>query len=214
MILQEVLDGVYEVTTDLEEEVWRRCLSELECCQSMERNTPFSEPDLGARTLLVQGEACDSVVAYFPSLAWLTKIVELCRQHRQWNLNWPTPSVDWFRHHTKFHWEWFVVPPEYTGHEYHVDCLMQVVHGLMFITARHDANSTTLFRDPSDGREIAITTGFNRGWIVLQNGKQSHRGININLPVRFKDESYAEFRRRETTARPRYTFKWGFVLQS
>ena len=62
---------------------------------------------------------------------------------------------------------------------------------MMYLCEGNDPTATTLFRDVE--KDLPVTTGFNRGWIILQNGRQYHRGIN-----------YSQSRR--------YTFKWMLTL--
>lgn len=187
-----VMDGVYEVSTELGAETWQSCLQELECCQSRQIDRYHTERDLGAKIIAVKGSACDSVANYFQSLHWLEQIVEHCNQDPAWNNNWAQASVDWFQTHTSFDCKWQYAPPYYVDHAYHVDSLKSVVQGLMYIDQDHNAKSTTLFRQHN--REVAITTGFDRGWVLLQNGRQEHRGIN-------------------NRGRARYIFKWNYALQ-
>lgn len=188
----EVIDGVYEVTTDLGVDLWQRCLAELTSSQSMQPNHFYTEPDLGAKDILVHGDACDAVCNYFGSDQWLDIVVDLCNNDVAWVTNWTSPSVEWFRTYTSYQAQWHLAPANYVDHAWHVDCLKTVVHGLMYVTSTHDAKSTTLFRQGV--RQHAVTTGFDRGWILLQNGRQEHRGIN-------------------DTSLPRYVFKWVYTLK-
>lgn len=192
MIWHEVLDGVYAVQTDLGRDLWHRCLEELQSCQMLQTNHYHTEPDLGAKDILVQGKACDAVSEYFGSDQWLGYVVELCANDEAWCTNWTTPSAEWFRIHTSYQAEWQLAPPNYLYHDWHVDCLKMVVHGLMYITDTHTDRSTTLFRQGI--RQESIQTGFDRGWVLLQNGRQEHRGIN-------------------DTGVPRYVFKWMYTLK-
>lgn len=192
MIFHKVLDGVYEVTTDLGQDIWQRCLEELTACQVLGINHHDSQPDIGAKDILVKGEACDRIREYFHSDQWLTHVVELCSSDPEWVTNWTSPTVDWFRNRTQFQAEWHLAPPNYVNHEWHIDCLRMVVHGLMYLAPVHDNRSTTLFRQGR--KQVAIATGFDHGWVLLQNGRQEHRGIN------------------ESTS-PRYVFKWMYSLK-
>lgn len=192
MIWHEVIDGVYAVRTDLGTELWQRCLHELQSCQDLSANHYYTEPNLGAKDIMVQGAACDSVSQYFASDQWLERVVDLCSKDCAWSTNWGNPSLKWFRIHTSFQSEWQLAPPDYVNHEWHVDCLRMVVHGLMYLTPIHDDRSTTLFRQGVE--QVAISTGFDHGWVLLQNGRQEHRGIN-------------------NTNIPRYVFKWMYTLK-
>lgn len=194
MIWHEVSDGVYEVSTNLGTDTWQQCLSELQSCQSTGSNHYLTEPDLGAKDLFPQGEACARIVNYFKSTEWLDHVVALCCSNQSWILNWTSPSREWFQTHTRFNYEWHLAPPRYIDHAWHVDCLKILVHGMMYVTVDNDARSTTLFKQNYQDHDLAITTGFDRGWILLQNGRQEHRGINRTLM-------------------PRYTFKWGLTLR-
>ena len=203
MIWHEVLDGVYEVTTDLGVDLWQRCLDDLQSCQSTQSNHYHTEPDLGAKDILVRSEACDAVSDYFDSDQWLDCVVELCNNDGAWITNWATPSVEWFRTYTSYQSEWHLAPTNYVSHEWHVDCLRQIVHGLMYVSPIHDRRATTLFRPGvimswkklrENIQTVPIPTGFDHGWVLLQNGRQEHRGIN------------------ESTS-PRYVFKWMYSLK-
>jgi hypothetical protein len=192
MIWREVLDGVYEVTTDLGADLWQRCLTELRACRDRASNHFSTEADLGAKYILVQGPATTQVAQYFGSEQWLEKIVTLCAQDTAWVTNWAQPTMEWFHTHANFNCEWHMAPPGYVNHEWHVDCLRMITHGLMYINAAHDDRCTSLFRQGV--RQEAIQTGFDRGWILLQNGRQEHRGIN-------------------DTDIERYVFKWMYTLK-
>lgn len=192
MIWHEVLDGVYEVTTDLGVDLWQRCLGELQSCHSVRSNHYHTKPDLGAKDILVRGAACDTVSDYFGSDQWLEHVVEICNNDVTWTTNWTAPSREWFRTYTSYHSEWHLAPMNYVNHDWHVDSLRMVVHGLMYMTDHHHPRATTLFRQGI--REHGIMTGFDHGWILLQNGRQEHRGIN-------------------DTVMPRYVFKWMYTLK-
>jgi hypothetical protein len=191
MQFSEILAGVYAITTDLDLDLWRRSLTELEQCQNTMSDDHYTQPDLGTRSIRSQGAACVEVLQYFQSDNWLDAVTKLCVSNDEWITNWASPSVSWFRRHTRFTHVWHMAPANYVNHEWHVDCLRTVVHGMMYLDDKDDSTATTLFRDGSN--EIPVTTGFNRGWILLQNGKQMHRGIN-------------------TSDRSRYTFKWMLTL--
>ena len=191
MQFTEILAGVYEVTTDLDLDLWRRSLTELEQCQDTMSDHHDTQPDLGTKDLRTKGVACAEVLRYYQSDQWLDAVAKLCVSNYEWTTNWTSPSVSWFRKHTRFDHMWNLAPAHYVNHEWHVDCLRTVVHGMMYLNADSDSVATTVFQD--NDREIPVTTGFNRGWILLQNGKQTHRGIN-------------------TSNRSRYTFKWMLTL--
>lgn len=204
MVFHKVLDGVYEVTTDLGQDIWQRCLEELTACQVLGINHHDSQPDLGAKDILVKGEACDRIREYFHSDQWLTRVVELCSSDYEWVTNWAQPTIKWFKTQCHYSCEWHLAPPNYVTHEWHVDALKQIVHGLMFVSPGDDRRTTTLFRPRGEitswkkVREnispISVSTGLDKGWLLLQNGRQEHRGINDS-----------------TT--PRYVFKWMYTLK-
>lgn len=191
MQFSEILAGVYEVTTDLDLDLWQRSLVELEQCQDTVSDHYYTQPDLGTKDIRIKGAACAELLEYFQSDQWLDAVAKLCKSDDEWRTNWASPSVAWFRKHTRFDHMWHMAPANYVNHEWHVDCLRTVVHGMMYLNAEPDLTATTLFRERD--REIPVTTGFNRGWILLQNGKQTHRGINAS-------------------DRSRYTFKWMLTL--
>ena len=191
MHFNEILAGVYEVTTELGIDLWQQSLLELEQCQDIVADHYYTQPDLGTKDIRANGAACSAVMEYFQSDDWYSEVAKLCTNDDEWRTNWAAPTASWFRQHTRFDYMWHLAPANYTNHEWHVDCLRTVVHGMMYLGADNDATATTLFRDGSN--EIAVTTGFDRGWILLQNGKQTHRGINHS-------------------DRPRYTFKWMLTL--
>lgn len=219
MQFSEILAGVYEVTTDLDLDLWQRSLVELQECQDTQPEAAtashdYTQPDLGAMQIHTKGAACAKVLAYFQSDHWLDAVSKLCLSDDEWRNNWTSPSVSWFRKHTLFSYVWHMVPDNYVNHEWHVDCLRTVVHGMMYLNDKHDATATTLFK--AGDKEIAVTTGFNRGWILLQNGKQMHRGINISnqssinrLSINRWSDRHASLR---SGNRSRYTFKWILAL--
>ena len=187
----EKLDGVYEVETDLGTELWQAALKEVEQCNHrLSLDTEFV-PGLDTVEVVVNGDATNQVLDYFKSDMFYQRVADLCNSDQEWYVNWAQPSVAWLRKHTRFDHVWHGAPPNYTRHEWHVDCLRTVIHGMMYLSSGNDATATTLFK--VDDREIAMTTGFDRGWIILQNGRQTHRGINLNPTYR-------------------YTFKWMLTL--
>lgn len=209
MQFSEILAGVYEVTTDLDLDLWHRSLIELQECQDTQPDHDYTQPDLGTIEIHAKGAACRAVIEYFQSDQWLDAVSNLCAGDDDWRTNWTSPSVSWFRKHTSFDYVWHMAPTNYVNHQWHVDCLRTVVHGMMYLNDNHDATATTLFQDGD--KEVAVTTGFNRGWILLQNGKQMHRGINIG-----KQSSINCWSGRRSYSssgnRSRYTFKWMLTL--
>ncbi len=209
MQFSEILAGVYAVTTDLDLDLWQRSLIELQECQVTQPDRDYTQPDLGTKNLRTNGAACAEVLQYFQSDQWLDTVAKLCVSNDEWRTNWASPSVAWFRKHTRFDHVWHLAPANYVNHEWHVDCLRAVVHGMMYLNDKDDSTATTLFRDGSN--EIPVTTGFNRGWILLQNGKQMHRGINISKQSSINCWSGRRSHVRSGD-RSRYTFKWMLTL--
>lgn len=216
---QEILPGVYEVELGLGAELWQAALQELENCDVTHRDHYHDQDDLGAESLQVSGANCERILDFFHSEQWYDKLVSLCEKDSRWSVNWAKPTEQWFRHFTRFSYHWHRVPGNYHNHGWHVDRLRTVIHGMMYISPgyptvessqssaaprslrqslreRMDQTrlSTTLFRDTDKEIDIPITTGLDRGWIVLQTGQQLHRGINLGQM-------------------PRYTFKWVISLK-
>lgn len=191
------IQGVYEVQTDLGADVWQLALAEVERCTERHSLDTEYTPGLDTVAVMAQGPATQQVLVYFTSDRFYQDLVNLCLDNREWCTNWGQPSVEWFRRNTSFAHVWHGAPPNYTRHEWHVDCLRTVAHGMMYMSPQHDGVATTLFREKDlyrdSGAELSITTGFDRGWAILQNGRQIHRGINLH-PVY------------------RYTFKWMLTL--
>ena len=190
-----IMPGVYAVETDLGIDVWQQALLELKQCENIVPDQTDAENDSGARGINVYGGACDEISRYFQSYAWLEQVCQLCIKDAEWCYNWvASPSVQWFNRHTHWHHRWTMVPPEYFNHKPHVDGLRQVVHGMMYLPEpclTKSLPATTIFYDGDE--DIFTETGFDHGWIILQNGRQRHRGFNMSN-------------------QPRYSFKWGFEL--
>jgi hypothetical protein len=213
-MFRPIMRGVYSLhvpTEHVTADTWANALAEIVGADTWHHDEPLIGEGPWCEAIRgAPGPATRTIEDYFSGDVWFGQLRTLIQQDPDWTTNWGQVDI---KRLADFHYSpvWHRMTPNYDRNDWHIDCLVQSIHGLIYLSHLGEPDGSTQFvsKFTKDQNTTLVMdhvsetpTSPGQGWIILQNGFQHHRGLNRTNEPRYAFKFMYRFRLPATITEP------------